>query len=105
MNSIRSLVCAGLALAAMALCISMPAAAAVPIDPGVYLTTKATADYPAPAVTIQDEDRSAVTSEAPALTASRPDGRSSVALSSLNVASTPVAVAAYLHIDPGRAGI
>ena len=104
MNSIRSLVCAGLALAAMALCISMPAAAAVPIDPGVYLTTNSTADYPAPAVTFQDEDRSAVTSEAPALAASRSDGRSSVAPSSLTFASTPVAVDAYMLIDPDIRG-
>ncbi|MCT7665495.1 hypothetical protein [Shinella kummerowiae] len=30
------------------------------MNPGVYLTTKATAEYLVPAVTIQDEDRSAV---------------------------------------------
>ena len=101
MRMLRSLAYAGLALVAMAVCASMPAAAAVPIDPGVYLMTKATADYPAPAVTILDEDRSALTVEAPAIATS---GRSSVAPSSLTFASTLVAVDAYMHIDPDIRG-
>lgn len=106
MNSIRSLACAGLALVAMAFTIAAPAVAATPTDPGVYEAMKASIDKPA---FIQvHEDNIALACETEIVSASRADVRSSVDLSSLNVASTPVAVEAYSRIDPdigARAGI
>lgn len=106
MNSIRSLVCAGLALVAMAFTIAAPAVAATPTDPGVYEAVKASIEKPMihqvyadvvclSFIALSVEPQSAAT-------------RSSVDISSLNGASTPVAVEAYSHIDPdivARAGI
>ncbi|MCD1267073.1 hypothetical protein B5M44_18000 [Shinella sumterensis] len=106
MNSIRSLVCAGLALAAMAFTIAAPAVAATPTDPGAYEAMKASIEKPA--FLHVHEVAVALPSEAPATDIIRAAGRSSVEPSSLNVASTPVAVAAYSRIDPdigARAGI
>jgi len=103
MRMIRSLIYAGLALAAMAFTIAAPAVAATPTDPGIYEAVKASIDKPA---VLQAHDVAvALPSDAPAVDTIRHAGRSSVEPSSLNFASTPVAVAAYLHIDPGRAGI
>lgn len=103
MKSIRSLVCAGLALAALAFTMAMPAVAATPTDPGVYEAVKASIETPA--VLQVHEVAVALPCEASAVDLSRDVGRSSVEPSSLTFASTPVAVAAYLHIDPGRAGL
>lgn len=44
MRLIRSLVYAGLALAAMAFTIASPTVAAVPTDPGIYEAVKASID-------------------------------------------------------------
>jgi len=106
MNSIRSLVCAGLALAATAFTIAAPAVAATPTDPGVYESMKASIEKPA--FIHVHEVAVALPCEAPAVDISRDAGRSSVVPSSLNIASTPAAVEAYSHIDPdigARAGI
>lgn len=75
MNSIRSLICAGLALAAMAFTIAAPAVAATPTDPGVYQSIKASIE--APAILQVHKDIVALTCEAPAAIVSRADGRSS----------------------------
>ena len=102
MRMIRSLIYAGLALAAMAFTISAPAMAATPTDPGIYESIKASLD--APAILQVYDDVVALGCIAPAVTPHRADGRSSVAPSSLNVASTPVAVDAYMLIDPDIRG-
>jgi len=64
MRMIRSLIYAGLALAAMAFTISAPAVAATPTDPGIYHSIKASLD--APAILQVREDVVALTCEAPA---------------------------------------
>lgn len=102
MRMIRSLIYAGLALAAVAFTISAPAVAATPTDPGIYQPIKASLD--APAILQVYDHHVALTGEAPAVTLSVADGRSSFTLPNLIVASTPATVAAYMHIDPGRAG-
>lgn len=103
MRMIRSLVCAGLALAAMAFTMAMPAVAATPTDPGIYEAVKASVDKPM--VHQVYADVVCLNCIAPSVEPHGAATRSSVDLSSLNVASTPVAVDAYLHIDPGRAGV
>lgn len=103
MRMIRSLIVAGLGLAVMALSLAAPAIAATPPDPGIYQPIKASLD--APAILQVYGDHVALTCEAPAAIISAAAGRSSFTLPSLNVASTPATVAAYMHIDPGRAGI
>ena len=75
MRMIRSLVCAGLALAAMAFAISAPAVAATPTDPGVYQSIKASLD--APAILHVHEGTIALTCEAPAAVMARAAHRSS----------------------------
>ncbi|MDG4675855.1 hypothetical protein P9A16_32665 [Shinella sp. 838] len=84
MRMIRSLIYAGLALAAMALTMSAPAVAATPTDPGIYEAVKASID--APAILQVHEDAVALTCEAPAATLSRADGRSSFPGETMNVA-------------------
>ncbi|MCP8895334.1 hypothetical protein KYK29_10350 [Shinella daejeonensis] len=98
MRMIRSLIVAGIALAAMAIASIIPAVAVTPTDPGIYEAVKASTETPA-IIQVHD-DHAALTCEAPAATMARAAGRSSIEPSSMNVASTPVAVAAYEHIDP-----
>lgn len=76
MNSIRSLIYAGLALAAMAFTISAPAVAATPTDPGIYEAVKASVD--SPAILQVHEDAVALTCEAPTAMMSAAAGRSSL---------------------------
>lgn len=64
MRIIRSLIYAGLPLAAMAFTIAAPAVAATPPDPGIYQSIKANLD--APAILQVHEDTVALTCEAPA---------------------------------------
>jgi hypothetical protein len=64
MRMIRSLIYAGLALAAMAFTISAPATAATPTDPGIYEAVKASLD--APTILQVYDDHVALTCEAPA---------------------------------------
>lgn len=52
MRMIRSFITASIAMAAMCLLASVPASAAVPIDPGIAVTMAAGKSYPAPAVTV-----------------------------------------------------
>lgn len=92
MRMIRSLVCAGLALAAMAFTISAPAVAATPTDPGVYQPIKASLDVPA--ILQVHEGAVALTCEGPAAMLSRADGRSSFPGETMNVAD---ATGARLH--------
>lgn len=75
MRMIRSLVCAGLALAAMALSFAAPAVAAMPPDPGIYQPIRASLD--APAILQVYDDHVALTCEAPAAIISAAGGRSS----------------------------
>lgn len=49
MRMIRSLVCAGIAMMAVAVIAAMPAAAAVPIDPGVFSLHQADKSHQVPA--------------------------------------------------------
>lgn len=102
MRMIRSLIYAGLALAAMAFTIAAPAVAATPTDPGIYQSVKASLD--APAILQVYDEHVALTSQAPALGVSDPRWRSSAEPSSLTFTRTPVAVSAYKHIDPGIRG-
>lgn len=106
MRMTRSLIYAGLALVAMAFTIAAPAVAATPTDPGVYEAVKASVEKP---MTHQVySDVVALGCIVPAVEPHSAVSRSSAELSSLNVASTPVAVEAYSHIDPdigARAGI
>lgn len=105
MRMIRSLVCAGLALAAMAFTIAAPAVAATPADPGIYEAVKVSTEKPM--IHQVYADVVALGCIAPAVEPHSAATRSSAELSSLNVANTPVAVEAYMHIDPdiaARAG-
>lgn len=102
MRSIRSLVCAGLALAAMAFTMAMPAAAATPADPGIYEAVKVSVEKPM--IEHVYADVVALSCIAPAVTPCQMPERSSVEPSSLTFTSTPVAVAAYKHTDPDIRG-
>jgi hypothetical protein len=102
MRMIRSLIYAGLALAAMAFTISAPAVAATPTDPGIYEAIKVSVEKPMLLQVYQDVV--ALNCIAPAVTPNRDDGRSSGATADLTFASTPVAVEAYVHIDPDIRG-
>jgi hypothetical protein len=75
MRMIRSLIYAGLALAAMAFAISAPAVAATPTDPSIYNSIKASID--APAILQVHNDTVALTCEAPAAMVIAAAGRSS----------------------------
>lgn len=104
MRMLRSLVCAGLAIAAMALCASMPAAAAVPIDAHVIVQPMTGSDQPAfPAVAIVYHDASVLPAEAPII-ASRAHVRSPLGSHAHMIAASSFPSPAYDHIDPGRAG-
>ncbi|WP_119256265.1 hypothetical protein [Shinella zoogloeoides] len=98
MRSIRSLICAGLALAAMAFTIAAPAVAATPTDPGIYEAVKASVEKPMIHQVYADVVCLSVI--APSVEPQSAATRSSVGPSILNVASTPVAVEAYSRIDP-----
>ena len=74
MRMIRSLIYAGLALAAMAFTISAAAVAATPTDPGIYQSIKASLD--APGILQVHKDTVALTCEAPAAMMSAAAGRS-----------------------------
>lgn len=56
MRYMRSLLCAGLAMVAVAVCASMPAAADVPPEITVMAQPVTGVDYPAPAVAIVSQD-------------------------------------------------
>jgi hypothetical protein len=101
MRMIRSLIVAGLALAAMAFTIAAPAVAATPTDPGIYEAIKVSVETPM--IKQVYADVVALGCIAPAVEPHSAASRSSVEPSSLNVATAPVTVAAYKHIDPGRA--
>lgn len=92
MRMIRSLIYAGLALAAMAFTIAAPAVAATPADPGVYEAVKASIEKPMIHQVYADVVCLSVI--APSIEPNSAATRSSADLSSLNVASTPVAVSA-----------
>ncbi|WP_439605475.1 hypothetical protein [Shinella sp.] len=98
MRMIRSLIYAGLALAAMAFTIASPAVAAVPTDPGIYEAVKVSVETPM--IHQVYADVVALGWIAPAVEPHSTVSRSSADPSRLNVASTPVAVDAYMHIDP-----
>jgi len=83
MRMIRSLIFAGLALAAMAFTIAAPAVAATPTDPGIYQSIKASID--APAILQVNEDTVALTCEAPAAFMARAAGRSSYPSDALTI--------------------
>ena len=102
MRMIRSLIYAGLALAAMAFTISAPAVAATPTDPGIYEAVKVSVEKPMIHQVYADVVCLSVI--APSVEPHIAATRSSADLSSLNVAKTPVAVPAYQHIDPDIAG-
>lgn len=105
MRMIRSLIYAGLALAAMAFSLAAPAVAATPTDPGVYEAVKASVEKPM--IHHVYADIVALSCISPAVEPHSAVSRSSVEPSSLNVAPTSVAVAAYRRIDPdiaARAG-
>lgn len=77
MRMIRSLIYAGLALAAMAFTIASPSVAATPADPGIYQPIKASLD--APAILQVHDDAVALTCDVPATIASAvTGGRSSL---------------------------
>lgn len=84
MRMIRSLIFAGLALAAMAFTSIAPAVAATPTDPGIYTSIKASLE--APAILQVYDDNVALTCEAPAITLGRTDGRSSYPAEAVHVA-------------------
>lgn len=100
MRMIRSLIVAGIALAAMSIASVVPAVAATPTDPGIYEAIKASLE--APAIIQVHVEHAALTSEAPAAVTTSGYGRSLGATASLTVSSTPVSVsvAAYSRIDP-----
>ena len=64
MSMIRSLIFAGLAIAAMAISAVTPAVAVSPIDPGIYVSTKAR--FASPAIYHPQTDQVALICEAPA---------------------------------------
>lgn len=69
MSTIRSIIFAGLAIAAVAMSAVTPAVALTPVDPGIYVSAKAR--FASPAVYRVHEDRVALICEAPAGTLAR----------------------------------
>lgn len=102
MRMIRSLIYAGLALAAMAFTISAPAVAATPTDPGLYEAVKANVEKPM--IDQVYADVVCLNCIAPSVEPHSAVSRSTVERSSLNVANNSVTVAAYKHIDPDIRG-
>jgi hypothetical protein len=87
---------------AAVVCASMPATAAVPIDPHVIVQPMTVSDYPAfPAVAIIHQDVAVLPSKAPTI-ANFSDKRSSAGNVSPTFASANIINPAYRHIDPGR---
>lgn len=74
MRFLRSITFGLIGLAVMALCAAMPAAASVPIDPGIHVMMPGKADHPAP--TSATVCHVALTCEAPATGMSLADARS-----------------------------
>ncbi|PWE56780.1 hypothetical protein DEM27_10480 [Metarhizobium album] len=99
MRFMRSILCAGLAMMAAVMCTSMPATAA-PVDAQVLVQPLAGKDYPAPALSVVIHDVCAIPAEVPSIAAPS-GGRSTLIASAEAFADTSIAVAAYLHIDPG----
>lgn len=89
---------------AMAVCATMPAAAAVPIEVGVIAQPLTAKEYAAPTVAIVNQDVAALSAEAPAITAPSAPGRSSGGASRAFVAPSTFTPAPYQHIDPDIAG-
>ncbi|MGR9149617.1 hypothetical protein ACU8MT_09150 [Rhizobium leguminosarum] len=100
---LRSLICAGLAMVAIGLCTTMPAAAAVPIEVNAIVQPLAAKDYPAPAIAVVEQDVAVLPSLMSAI-AGDGSGRSSIFDSSQSFASTSATVAPYQLIDPDIAG-
>lgn len=91
-------------MAAMAICASMPASAASPLETvSVIVKTSDAVDYFAPALAVTSQDVAVLPSETPNLQPA-PFGRSSAGNASPSFASTTIDVAAYQHIDPDIAG-
>jgi hypothetical protein len=96
--SIRSFLCAGLAMMAVGLCAAMPAAA-VPIEAHAIVQPMTVKEYPAPAMAVVDQVVAVLRSVMPNVEGEG-GGRGSIFASSVSFASTPVQSAAYQHIDP-----
>lgn len=99
MRIVRSILCAGFAMMAMALCASMPAAASVPIDVGTAVQMTAKERYPVPTVDVVIHDIAVLAAIVDVL----PDvgrSRSTAASSTYHFADNSIVGAACLHIDP-----
>lgn len=104
MRIMRSILCAGLAMMAMAVCASMPAAAASPLETvRVVVKMSDAVEHHAPAVAVVSQDVAILPSEAPKIE-SLAMVRSSSGNESSSFAETSIAVPAYRHIDPDIAG-
>lgn len=95
MRVIRSLIYAGLALAAMAFTIASPAVAAVPTDPGIYEAVKASID--APAILQVHDGAVALTCEAPFAVMSAA-GRSPLQTGTLNITDSTGARLLFIEV-------
>lgn len=100
MRFLRSIVFAGLALAAMAVCAAMPAAASVPIDPGIHVMAQNKAVYPAPAINVAMAITGIGLTPKPPTISYDPVSRRPFIAASLPVAHSPFSSPAYMHIDP-----
>lgn len=87
MRTIRTLIYAGLAIAAMAMSAVTPAVAVTPFNPGIYVSIKAR--FASPAVYRVHEDRVALICEAPAGTLGRARERQPALTEPVNVALPP----------------
>ncbi len=103
MRIIRSFLCAGLAMMAMAVCAAMPTAATVPIEVGAIVQPMTAKEYPAPAIVSVHEDVAMLPSVMPAAEGDG-GGRSFIADSSRSFASTTAPINFYQRIDPDIAG-
>lgn len=100
MKSLRIMICAGLALAAMAVCAAMPAAAAVPLE-NVRVAASMTVDsiVKMPAADL-DLRYLAVAPESVAMVTPPHLFRSSAGARVSSLAAVSADVAAYRHVDP-----
>jgi len=104
MRIMRCILCAGLAMMAMAVCASMPAAAASPLETvRVIVETSNSFDHQAPAVSVVSQDVAILPSEAPKIETIAVV-RSSSGNASPSFADTSIVAPAYQHIDPDIAG-
>ncbi len=98
MRMIRSIICVGLAMVAMAVCTSMPAVA-VPINPGIHSGAIVGKEHPAPvAINVLDQAVLPVT-DLPQVHGRDVD-RSSGTADRLTFAASSFNPPAYQHIDP-----